>query len=491
MEISQSCRGTISLVSAMIHIEDSCNFVVGNGGAHTYHLKAANEVERQKWVSALELAKVRAIRQMDAEDDEMFDLSLVKDEVQSILKTLQGKLDNLSTSSDVVTKNEVNLYRILSDLEQTENPSEITAKVKAIQERATIFRITSCGLINACIDYLNYAQSHHKKLQKLLQHEHESRLKLEDLVEQLAKQHSNLEQRAIKQQKAVEHSALSRRDKNDDVTEDEEFFDAEENVAAEFVVTFPGKAHRIQSGAIYGESNERVRPEGASFEENTEKPKAEHQKLRRLVRNKSDLTTDGNSYDDDENFLYEDEEAYTEDDEGDIKIDVVTRKSSNANIRSTGSMKSSPSTAGFEDGSSSEERTATPSSDVSNGALRIRRKVIPYRPNHSLNLWSIMKNCIGKELTKIPMPVNFNEPLSMLQRMTEEFEYADILHKAAKLTDPVEQLAFVAAFCVTSYASTSARTSKPFNPLLGETFECDRSDDLGWKCISEQVSLFL
>jgi len=35
---------------------------------------------------------------------------------------------------------------------------------------------------------------------------------------------------------------------------------------------------------------------------------------------------------------------------------------------------------------------------------------------------------------------------------------------------------------------TQVRTGKPFNPLLGETYECDRSDDLGWKCITEQVS---
>ena len=34
-----------------------------------------------------------------------------------------------------------------------------------------------------------------------------------------------------------------------------------------------------------------------------------------------------------------------------------------------------------------------------------KRTRIPYKPNYSLNLWSIMKNCIGKELSKIPMPV--------------------------------------------------------------------------------------
>lgn len=38
--------------------------------------------------------------------------------------------------------------------------------------------------------------------------------------------------------------------------------------------------------------------------------------------------------------------------------------------------------------------------------LRKRRTKISDKPNYSLNLWSIMKNCIGKELSKIPMPVS-------------------------------------------------------------------------------------
>jgi hypothetical protein len=99
-----------------------------------------------------------------------------------------------------------------------------------------------------------------------------------------------------------------------------------------------------------------------------------------------------------------------------------------------------------------------------------------------------MKNCIGKELSKIPMPVNFSEPLSMLQRLTEDYEYAEILDEAALCGDACEQMAYVAAFTVSSYASTSNRTGKPFNPLLGETYECDRMSDLGWRAVSEQVS---
>lgn len=35
-----------------------------------------------------------------------------------------------------------------------------------------------------------------------------------------------------------------------------------------------------------------------------------------------------------------------------------------------------------------------------------RRTRIPPKPNHKMNLWTVMKNCIGKDLSKIPMPVS-------------------------------------------------------------------------------------
>ena len=43
---------------------------------------------------------------------------------------------------------------------------------------------------------------------------------------------------------------------------------------------------------------------------------------------------------------------------------------------------------------------------VPKGPPKVKRRVrIPDKLNYSLNLWSIMKNCIGRELSKIPMPV--------------------------------------------------------------------------------------
>ena len=99
--------------------------------------------------------------------------------------------------------------------------------------------------------------------------------------------------------------------------------------------------------------------------------------------------------------------------------------------------------------------------------IKQRRATVPEKPNISFSLWSIMKNCIGKDLSKIPVPVNFSEPTSMLQRLVEDFEYGEILDKAAKCKEDCEQLAYVAAFTVSAYSTTAIRTGKPFNPLLG------------------------
>lgn len=307
-----------------------------------------------------------------------------------------------------------------------------------------IIIITTVSLIdniatgsNASLEYMNCAQSHCKKLQKLLHHEHESRLKLEDLVEQLAKQHSHLEQRAIKQQQSTGDGQGGNGGafNTTENTEDDEFYDAEENNTLDFVVTFPGKAHRIHSSntptsslsahnVVNSSSESTATAEEASADspggsgkinssnssskgqqgQQQQRPK---RKLRRRKRNVSNSNNDsGNSNDEDGGG---DDDVYTS--EEDIQVDVFTRsKSTIDGVAAKGDKVEGLANA---EGSSSEKlatqsNALVPSNSISNGALkttRQRRTRIPLRPSHSLNLWSIMKNCIGKELTKIPMPV--------------------------------------------------------------------------------------
>ncbi|CAG8537472.1 33448_t:CDS:2 [Racocetra persica] len=104
-----------------------------------------------------------------------------------------------------------------------------------------------------------------------------------------------------------------------------------------------------------------------------------------------------------------------------------------------------------------------------------------------VSLWAILKNSIGKDLSKITLPVYFNEPTSMLQRMAEDMEYGDLLDIGARQKGSTERILYVAAFAMSNYSSTVGRIAKPFNPLLGETYEYVRRDK-AFRYISEQVS---
>uniref|UniRef100_A0A5F8G316 Oxysterol-binding protein n=1 Tax=Monodelphis domestica TaxID=13616 RepID=A0A5F8G316_MONDO len=135
---------------------------------------------------------------------------------------------------------------------------------------------------------------------------------------------------------------------------------------------------------------------------------------------------------------------------------------------------------------STEENEENPPQE--NGIKKHRTSLpAPMFNRSDFSVWSILKKCIGLELSKITMPVVFNEPLSFLQRITEYMEHIYLIHKASSQTQSLERMAAVAAFAVSAVASQWERTGKPFNPLLGETYELIR-DDLGFRFISEQVS---
>ncbi|XP_011604953.2 oxysterol-binding protein 1-like isoform X2 [Takifugu rubripes] len=413
-EMGHTCRGTINLATASITVDDACNFVISNGGAQTYHLKASCEVERQRWITALELAKAKAARMQAESDDSGDDFPAPREvagsqisEVQSAMRTLGSKVEDLSTCNDLISKHGSALQRSLSELDSLRLTGEAGEKIRQVTERATLFRITSNAMINACREFLTLAQTHSKRWQKALQAEREQRVRLEETLEQLAKQHNHLE-RAFRGAAQANTSADNKgpaapgKGEASDEDDDNEFFDAMEE-APEFI-TVPAEPHfhKRSSSNVSGFNSEI----GADDQSLNEEPLAMNQE------------------------------------------------------------------------SSSQDLVP----------LKKRRTRIPDKPNYSLNLWSIMKNCIGKELSKIPMPVNFNEPISMLQRLSEDLEYHELLDKAAKCHSSLEQMCYVAAFSVSSYSTTVHRTGKPFNPLLGETFELDRRRESGYRSLCEQVS---
>ncbi|KAK7295033.1 hypothetical protein RJT34_17936 [Clitoria ternatea] len=121
-----------------------------------------------------------------------------------------------------------------------------------------------------------------------------------------------------------------------------------------------------------------------------------------------------------------------------------------------------------------------------------RRKKLPdpVEKEKGVNLWSIIKDNVGKDLTRVCLPVYFNEPISSLQKCFEDLEYSYLLDRAyehGKSGNSLLRALNVAAFAVSGYPSSEGRCCKPFNPLLGETYEAEYPDK-GIRFFSEKVS---
>lgn len=111
----------------------------------------------------------------------------------------------------------------------------------------------------------------------------------------------------------------------------------------------------------------------------------------------------------------------------------------------------------------------------------------PGPDNSHIGLMTILYNNIGKDLSRVSMPAALNEPVGLLQRLCEELEYSELLDIANRTDDPYHRMVYIAAFSISGYAWAQTRSRyKPFNPVLGETFECIR-EDRGFRYYAEQV----
>lgn len=194
--MDHTCRGAINLANAHIQqSEDGVSFVVSNGTSNqTFHLRASNEIEKQKWINALDLGKNKA-KQLghnnvgnsgtnpifnnnnnhDSDDDDPA-LEAEKNELENLLQVLKHKLNELSLSHEFVLKQSNMLTKSLTDLENIQSrPDEIA--IKTINERSTIYKIAMIGVINHCQEFINLALFQTRKMHKILQSEREMRLR--------------------------------------------------------------------------------------------------------------------------------------------------------------------------------------------------------------------------------------------------------------------------------------------------------------------------
>ncbi|KAK7509596.1 Oxysterol-binding protein-domain-containing protein [Phyllosticta citriasiana] len=120
-----------------------------------------------------------------------------------------------------------------------------------------------------------------------------------------------------------------------------------------------------------------------------------------------------------------------------------------------------------------------------------RRDTVPPSKLAPPSLIAFLKKNVGKDLSTVAMPVSANEPTSLLQRVAEQMEYSELLDKAATSSpDDGTRILYVMAFAISSFSNNRVKERalrKPFNPMLGETYELVR-EDKGFRFLAEKVS---
>uniref|UniRef100_A0A915N9Z3 Oxysterol-binding protein n=1 Tax=Meloidogyne javanica TaxID=6303 RepID=A0A915N9Z3_MELJA len=399
-DVNGPSRGSIKMEEASVRSDqhDGLNMIITVPFSQNLHLRAINDLDRSKWLKALENAKHFAIKRVfSLEDDENETEKLLTNEVEGFLHFVVGHLN--------------------------------AADAKKCVARANSVKILRDGTLKLTDQLLSKYKKECESLCRLAHSQNEKHQELQRQYEILARQHQQLEGEALRLSARVADESSKNTGgslsymtalggptppllKNEAEEEEDQFQDATDTLPEE------GKNNKFDF-----------------FEENFEG---------------GDKGSEGNGggggggggwSEKSSSFCFDEEE-----------IEMVNK---------VGNVV------------------------ANNSSIITKNKLNEVVGNSSLKS---QNNNLDLSKCKIILPVNFNEPLSMLQRITEDLEYSYLLDRASEKLDISERLAYTAAFAISVYSATAKRTTKPFNPLLGETFEFDRRADLGWRSITEQVS---
>lgn len=78
-------------------------------------------------------------------------------------------------------------------------------------------------------------------------------------------------------------------------------------------------------------------------------------------------------------------------------------------------------------------------------------------------------------MSKVTLPVWYNEPLSLTQKGMDHSEH-HLISEANHLDNSHMRCVYIAVFHYLNLAKNYNRTNKPFNALLGETYEYVKDD---------------
>lgn len=488
-EMAHTCRGTINLAGAAIDAIDATHFVITNGPSQVFHLRALNEVQRQRWVTALELAKAKAIKNLEDVSDEEKD-----NDNETPVTALKEKLSELITTHNLVQQKHHELMKVLADVET--GKEETGTNLTKLKEKAVMFRVTANAMAKVAGDYFTLAQTTEDHRRRSLMHERALNIQLQENFESLAKQMHGLETQA----RMVSQKGLNMEERGLEGSEHLSSSSMSSGissisqekpplVSSDITVT-PGTAQRIKDTTIKKE---------VSFNLPSPESSQSGDTPHIIVTNEIDRSSLSGDEDDEDEQFYDAMEASDIPEEHQMG---TSKQLSHKRTESTVSVNESQLGTPIPESVSMENLPATiPNSrmmtfthavpglmDNVSPTIKNRRTSVTPRPNVRLSLWGFVKNCIGKDLSKIPLPVHFGEPLSFLQRIAEDITYYKLLDEAAACTNTIDEITHVAAFAVSAYESPAIRVYKPFNPLLGETFELDRRAECGFRLLFEQVS---
>ena len=106
-------------------------------------------------------------------------------------------------------------------------------------------------------------------------------------------------------------------------------------------------------------------------------------------------------------------------------------------------------------------------------------------PKLKINFWTLLKENIGKDLSKISMPVYTKEPISLVQKLAEFAQYVRLIKEANRELDQFIRIAKIAGYFMLGIGENKYRLKSTFNSLLGETYEIVEND---FRLVIEAVS---
>eukprot|EP00798_Chlamydomonas_sp_ICE-L_P026418 gene26418-17517_t len=124
------------------------------------------------------------------------------------------------------------------------------------------------------------------------------------------------------------------------------------------------------------------------------------------------------------------------------------------------------------------------------GGLSLNDEKLAAEINKAISGWitSMGRRLLSGSLNIInsPLPVAIFEPRSYLEKLADVWVYPSYLKQAAESQDPVERLKLTVTWFIAGLHHAFDKWKKPFNPLLGETWQAAHSD--GSQIFMEQIS---